>query len=290
MATSNPSAKKTVNLTGAQETLLITLYEKWHDFNSPDPILADRWSAETLDSIEGKQEELYARLKNTPVRMSGVILRSRCIDRWTAEFLAKHDSVTIVHLACGLDSRAMRVQDSFGSQVRWIDVDMPDVVDLRRKLEMPVPEARSGFTYEMIASSVTEMEWLQRIPTDRPTAIVFEGLSMYLTTEDGEDLVKRVVSHFPTGELIFDSATPVFRNIANAMAKVIGGFNVTFGWAASSWKSIARLHPKLKVLDCLYMWNTPGRERFPLIYQAVWYVMSWIPKVRGFFIFQHFKF
>lgn len=285
-----PSAKKPVNLTGAQETLLITLYEKWQDFNSPNPMLADRWAAETLEGLGDMKEKLRARLEKAPVRITAPVLRTRCLDRWTREFLEKHDTATVLHLACGLDSRVMRVSDKFGSRVRWIDVDMPDVAELRQKMELPVPEAKDRFTYELVGANVTEKEWLERIPTDRPTAIVFEGLSMYLSAEDGEDLVRRMVSHFDSGELIFDSLTPVFRSILNVVSKFVGGFKVTFGWAVDSWRPIANLHPKLEVIESLRLCETPGRERYPLYAQTVWYIMSWIPYLRSFFLYQHFRF
>jgi O-methyltransferase involved in polyketide biosynthesis len=47
-----------------------------------------------------------------------------------------HQPVAVSHLACGLDAWAHRISWSNNTRgmVRWIDVDLPEVVDLRRKL------------------------------------------------------------------------------------------------------------------------------------------------------------
>ncbi|KAK4098706.1 hypothetical protein N658DRAFT_398013, partial [Parathielavia hyrcaniae] len=62
--------------------------------------------------------------------------RARALDWWTADFLALHRArnqpVTVVHLACGLNARCFRVEH--GPDVRWFDVDLDDVVALRKTL------------------------------------------------------------------------------------------------------------------------------------------------------------
>ena len=77
-------------------------------------------------------------------------------------------SSTVLHLGCGLDSRVFRIDPP--ATVRWYDVDLPDVIDLRRRL---YPERHD---YELIATSVTDLRWLDGIPADRPVLVVAEGL------------------------------------------------------------------------------------------------------------------
>ena len=57
----------------------------------------------------------------------------------------------------------------------------------------------------MLAASVTDPAWLADIPADRPTLFLGEGLTMYLTKDDGLALLRRVVDRFPSGELQFDA-------------------------------------------------------------------------------------
>lgn len=69
-------------------------------------------------------------------------MRAKLLDDWTADFLAGHPSATVLHLACGLDTRAQRM--AFGSGVRWVDVDLPAVAALRERLLDAPAEVRAG--------------------------------------------------------------------------------------------------------------------------------------------------
>ena len=47
-------------------------------------------------------------------------------------FLDGCSECTVLHLGCGLDTRVYRVNPA--STVRWYDFDLPDVIELRRRL------------------------------------------------------------------------------------------------------------------------------------------------------------
>ena len=103
----------------------------------------------------------------------------------------------MLHLGCGLDTRVFRIDPS--ATVRWYDVDLPDVIELRRQLY----PARPG--YEMIAASVADLQWLDSIPGDTPVLVVAEGLVQYLPVDDRGALFNRITEQFPSGEIIFDA-------------------------------------------------------------------------------------
>lgn len=163
-----------ITLTGAPETMLATLYGRAQDATSPDSVLHDHYAAEAVARIDYD----FSKTKIKGTQAIGVALRARQLDDWTSEFLTAHREATVLHLACGLDTRVFRINPS--ETVRWVDVDYPDVIALRRAL-LP---CRDG-DYRMIGSSVSEVTWLDSIPADRPTLAVFEGLTMYLTEPRG---------------------------------------------------------------------------------------------------------
>lgn len=99
-------------------------------------------------------------------------LRATQLDDWSADFLGRHPNAVVLHLGCGMDTRAFRLHPP--QDVRWFDVDQPNVIELRRKLY----NDRHGC--RMVGSSVTDAGWLDETPTDRPALIVAEGLFMYL--------------------------------------------------------------------------------------------------------------
>lgn len=76
--------------------------------------------------------------------------------------------------------------------MRWIDVDLPDVVALRTRLELPRPDDN----YELCAADALAPDWLDAVPADRPTLVVAERLVMYFQPEDGFSLIQRLVRRF----------------------------------------------------------------------------------------------
>ena len=138
-----------------------------------------------------------------------IAARAKVFDLWVEEFLANNPKATVLHLGCGLDSRVFRVNPS--SDVLWFDVDYPEIIDLRKRL---FPE-RAG--YQMIGSSVTETDWLNQVPADRPTLVVAEGLMYYLKEEEVQSLVTRIVERFPSGQIMFDATSKLYLKMQKTM-------------------------------------------------------------------------
>ena len=85
-----------------------------------------------------------------------------------------------------------------GPGVEWYDVDYPAVISLREKVFPSRPR------YHLVATPATDPSWLDQIPADRPTLLLAEGISMYLTEDDGIALLQHVVDRFGSGELQID--------------------------------------------------------------------------------------
>src|SRR4051794_17351788 len=124
--------------------MLATLYGKALDSRAPDPVLGDRYAEESVRRIEYD----FATTGMTPTTAARVALRSRQLDDWTRDFIGAPLEATVLHLACGLDARALRLHPP--ASVRWIDLDYPHVIELRERL-LPVPTG----DYRTVAASVT---------------------------------------------------------------------------------------------------------------------------------------
>ena len=58
----------------------------------------------------------------------------------------------------------------------------------------------------MIASSVTELDWMDDIPQRQgPVLVIAEGLLMYLTEVQVKALISKLYESFPEGSLVFDT-------------------------------------------------------------------------------------
>ncbi|MBZ9776549.1 class I SAM-dependent methyltransferase [Mesorhizobium sp. CO1-1-8] len=186
-------AGEKVDLTGAKETLLMTLYGKALESRLPDSLLGDHFA----DGAVRKIDYDFSRLKVDDNLGVGLAIRAKTLDVRVEDFLARNPDAIVLHLGCGLDTRIFRVDPPQG--VDWYDVDYPEVIELRRKL-YPLRDH-----YHLIGSSLTEPDWLAEVPRNRPAIVVAEGLTPYLPAEEGPRLLARLVSHLASGELIFDA-------------------------------------------------------------------------------------
>jgi methyltransferase (TIGR00027 family) len=260
-----PLLKAKVALSGVSETLMVTLCARAEDAARPNSILRDTWAARVLDQLN----YTYPRTLGDKGLFASVVLRARLLDAWMAEFLNAHPEATVLHLACGLDSRALRL--AWGPRVRWIDVDLPDVVELRQQVFPPL-----GGDYRLVAASVTEDAWLEDVPADRPTAVVMEGLLPYLERAEAERLVERICARFPSGQIMFEIVGRWFLRL-QALNRPIWRTGAVMRFGLDDERELLTVSPKLRVRDVVRAWQIPGRETFPWYLYFILWVYSWIP-------------
>jgi methyltransferase (TIGR00027 family) len=214
-------------------TNLCTLYLRAYENDSPAAILGDRAAAEAVDRIEYD----WARMRRSMLPASNqylVTMRAKQFDDWSAEFLRRHPDAVVLHLGCGMDTRAFRLDPPH--TVQWFDVDRPNVIALRRKLY----DDRDG--YRMIGASVTD-DWLGEVPADRPTLMVAEGLLMYLTEPDVRTLLRNITDRFGGGELLFDTTSPLGPLLSKVFTKGITK------WGIRDIRELERWNPRLCFIE-----------------------------------------
>jgi O-methyltransferase involved in polyketide biosynthesis len=261
------SEKLHVDLSGAPQTMLATFYAKALDADLPKPILGDRWAKEIVDRIDYDWSKTSITKANSPA----VTTRSAHFDRWARQFLAVHPEATVVHLGCGLDARAFRLDP--GPGVEWYDVDYPDVADLRRQL-FP-----SRDNYHVISASVTDPAWLTDVRSDRPTLMIAEGLTMYLTESDGVALLRRLVDAFPSGELEFDAFNRlgIKSQWTNTVVRRSGA---TLHWGIDRPDDVIKAVPGIRLLDWVSAVEVDGFAEVPWYYRATIRAMKLAPSLR----------
>ncbi|GAA3435316.1 class I SAM-dependent methyltransferase [Kutzneria kofuensis] len=267
-----------VRLDRAMETSLVTLYGKALDARMTPSILNDHMAVEALSKIDYD----FSRMKAVNEKVApNAASRSKHFDDWTREFLAANPTATVVHLACGLDTRVWRIDP--GPSVAWFDVDFPDVIDVRRKL-FP---ARPG--YQMIASSVTSEAWLSAIPTDRPVFLLAEGLTMYLSPADGHLLFRRVVDHFGHGTFAFDGHNRYGIWLVNLMLKRAFG-NPMLEWAINSRADIDAIDSRLHCVNADSALLAPASRALPPSTRLLTRLVKHFPPLRDLGLYLRYTF
>ncbi|MGW0163260.1 class I SAM-dependent methyltransferase [Mycobacterium sp. NPDC003323] len=257
-----------VDLTGAPATMLATLYAKALDYGLPQPVLGDRWAAEIVARIDYDWAQTTIDARRSPA----VTTRSAHFDTWVRQFLAVHPNAVVLHLGCGLDSRYLRVAPS--PEVEWFDIDYPEVTGLRHRLLPP-----GGRGHHTVAASVTDPGWLADVPADRPVLAIGEGLTMYLTRDDGVALLNRIVNRFDRGELQFDAFNRLGIR-AQWTNTVVRRSGATLHWGIDDPAEILAAVPGTRLLARVSAFDAPSFERIPAGYRAMARVMSMLPALR----------
>ena len=226
-------ARISPSLTGVPETLLIPLYYRAQETQRPDAMVKDDKAVE----IVGQLDNDLARLKLQKHDIVALILRVREFDRFARNYLAAHPDGVVVHIGCGLDTRFERVDNS---RVEWFDLDLPEVIDLRRRLI-----GGEGGRYHLLSCSVLDPAWIEKVRVLRPRPFLFiaEGVLPYFEETQVKWLVQSLHSTFPGAEMVFDAHTPW----------VIWGDNLQLKFSKIS----ARLHFSLKHGRDVEQWS-PG--------------------------------
>ncbi len=102
--------------------------------------------------------------------------------------------------------------------------------------------------YRTIASSVTDPEWVDQVPRDRPTLVLAEGLTPYLDEASGLALLERLSEWLPSGEMMFDAVRPWIVKISR-FSPFLRAAEASFHWGIADPRELERRIPALRLLD-----------------------------------------
>ena len=180
-------------MNNVNKTLYIPLYGK--SYVSKKGLFLDDKMAEKIWEAEGFELKGKSKSKWLAYYMG---VRSAVFDEWVKSEMAEHSDATVLHLGCGMDSRALRV----GTQGhKWYDVDFPDVIVERKRYFDETED------YSMIGSDVRDGKWLDTISESGRAIVIMEGISMYLTESEMQDILAGLGAHFDELAILVDSYT-----------------------------------------------------------------------------------
>ena len=249
-----------ITLTGVQETMLQTVFARAQESTKQDGKIVDRKAEEII----GKLNYDFTLAQNDKTMSSGVIARTIVLDRLVVNFLKKNPTAVVINLACGLDTRCYRL----GCYGRWYNLDLPDVMALRKKL---LPE---NGVISQISGSAMDESWTDSVDADgKPVLIIIEGLTMYLEEQDVRKIFEIISAHFPKATVFVETMSPFF--VKNMKEKSIEGSHAKFSWGVKNGKALAELLPDFRLKEEHSL--VEGMEIIAPVYKAI----GKIPAVRN---------
>ncbi|BAZ51519.1 tetracenomycin C synthesis protein homolog [Nostoc sp. NIES-4103] len=247
--------KTKVNLGVVQETLLITLWSRAFELQAADPIIVDPKSAEILAAIDYDFDKL-ATARSSQI---GACLRGMILDNWVHTYLKQYPQGSVIEIGAGLNTRFERVDNG---EVRWFDLDLPDVMALRKQFFKETERRK------LITASALDIDWIESVKTTATKVNMFvaEGVLQYLTEQQVKQLFANLLQYFPGSWFAFDSLSPLM--VKNQQwHDSLKYTSAKFDWGISNIYDIKEWDSRYKVMEVCKYANLPAkyRQRFSLI-------------------------
>lgn len=246
------------------ETLLIPLWARAVEQDEPEPLVRDQLARVMVDRIDYD----WRRIRLSRGDLVQMVVRLREFDRFVGDFLARYPAATVVHLGCGLDARFQRVDNG---HVRWYDLDLPDVITLRRQL---LPETDRD---RYLACSAFDPGWLDLVALREgdPALFVAEAVLPYFDQEQAKALVVTLRRRFPGSELVTDTFTPLAVRLDN-LHLMFTGAKARLRWAVRDPRDLEAWSPGIRLLESFCYFDDPEPRmglpswfgRIPLLSQS----------------------
>jgi O-methyltransferase involved in polyketide biosynthesis len=183
--------------------------------------------------------------------------RVAAFDRSANLFISNNPQSTVINLGCGFDTRFWRIERK---DCRYVEIDLPEVVALKRQLLQDQPG------YELIGSSVLEAAWIDQVTArgSNNFLLLAEGLCMFLPRQDVKNLFQLMAQKLVRSQLVVEMAherfTRGFWKIAFALQAKAWGLDVSFTFGIKDPGEIESYAKGLKVLD-----NLKGSSVGPIV-------------------------
>ena len=243
--------KVVVQLGDVQKTLLLPLWGRAVETKREKPLLVDRAAAEIVDKIDYDFSTLAENISN--ISQLAWIARCLLIDKLASDFSNRYPSASIVNIGCGLDTTFDRIDNG---SVRWYDLDLPDVIELRRKF---IPESKRR---NLIASSFLDFDWLRKLENEGHILFIAAGVFYYFDEIQIREFLIRVADTFPGSEMVFDAASPRGVRMANKLVIKNAGLDEKsfLKWGLSDAKELESWDRRIEVLNRYLYFRNIGRS------------------------------
>ena len=245
-------------LSGVAETLLLPLYIRAMESQRPDALLKDD-KAVALVKQMNYDSSWMTKMRVDEEDKVGLVLRNREFDRFVQDFLTRNPEAVVVHIGCGLDARFERVDNG---RVEWFDLDLPEVIELRRQFI-----GGEGTRYHLLAHSAFDSAWLDTVSAHRPRPFLFlaEGVLMYFDEAQVKSLVLALRERFPGAELVLDAFSPFLirmNNLRISRTKI----GARYHWGLKRGKDLEQWSDGITLLDEWFVFDRPE----PRLAHAQW--------------------
>lgn len=237
--------EKNLGISPISQTLLIPLAARAKEYSHTNPIVSDKKSVEFLEKMDTSDFIVDGGRIST----LGILARTKIIDEEITKLMESASGTVIITLGVGLDTRFYRFPHA---SVTWYDLDLPEVIELRKEF------VSEKVNINFIKKSVLDASWINDIKVDKKDMVIIiaEGLFMYFSENDVKRIFEMIFQGFPKSHIFFDVVHSFFVN------KKISS---EFLWGIDKAEEIEHLNHNIKIVQSwsmgdLFKW----RQSLPL--------------------------
>ena len=229
-------AKEDLNLGSVQRTMFITMMARARETMRQNGVVHDENAVEMYEKIK----DIFPTDKGDWKSETGVVVRTVILDDYIKSFISKNPNAVCINIGAGLDTRFFRVNNG---KIKWYDIDLPEVIEVREKLVPQNPQKQS------IGCDMLDESWTEKIDTEgRPVLIVMEGLLMYFKEEDVKKVLDIMQRNFPSATLVLELLSEKVVS-KTSMATSVSKTGATFKWGVLDGKDVEKLNNKIKFIE-----------------------------------------
>jgi O-methyltransferase involved in polyketide biosynthesis len=178
-----------VDLSGVPETLLWNLGRRAAAARTGASVLDDPLAIEVAGRLQYDFTDASRGARWHAVRVA-------TFDAAVCRFLDQHPAGTVVALGEGLETQFWRLDNG---RMRWLSVDVPAALDLRRRV---LPEGPRQASH---AGSALDLGWLDQLDPAAPVLVTAQGLLPYFQRHQVHELIAAIAERLPGSLFVFDA-------------------------------------------------------------------------------------
>lgn len=230
---------KKIEMTGVPETMIQTLYARAMESEREGHLIYDKKAMEIVKEMDYD----FTKAKEDAMMRNGVVARTIVLDELVQNYVTAHPNAVVINIACGLDTRFYRVDNG---KLRWFNLDLPVTIEVRKRF------LEETGRVSVLPYSAMDEAWAEEVhktldaETDldnetRPTLVIIEGLTMYLSKEDVQKIFAIIRKHFTAATVLVESMSPFV--VKHIKEKSIEASKAKFTWGVKNGRILAKELP-----------------------------------------------
>jgi len=236
-----------ISLSTIEETLLIPLWIRAKLSREHNSVLNDTKAIELVERIDYD----FSTLDGNPFESNlFFVARAKQFDDKIRAYIREHPRASVVNIGAGLDTTFYRVDNG---TIRWYDLDLPDVIALRKQLLPETDRTRC------IAKSLFDSSWYTDIKnTGEGVFLMAAGVLFYFEEAQVRRFFSSLADKFPGSEIVFNAHSKLGVSFANRTLRSTGVENAVIKWALKDVNEMTKWDKRITVIDQVpYFKNIP---------------------------------